>query len=393
MNKAILDQEVQEFILKNINKDIVGISLGKSPFPNVSSKELAEQIDSKRRSEGKLPLWYNTENVYYPQKIAIEQCSSQTTAKYKSALITGESVIDLTGGFGVDSYFFSETTKRVVHCEQNKELSAISSYNARLLGAEITYLPANGLDHLKSSDEVFDTIYIDPSRRVSSRKVFLLEDCEPDIISNKDVLLGRSSRLLIKTAPLLDIQSTIRELGEATQVHILSIRNECKEILYVIDRSGAMQDPPILCVLLNDQVNLTFEFKISEEREFHLATYSEPLNYVYEPDVALLKAGCFKLITKYFNVRKIHQHTHLYTSDDLNSGFPGRKFKIIASWAYSVFLKEQKFTKANIICRNFPITPENIRNKLKIKDGGEQYLLFCKGSKNELLVLYCERIS
>lgn len=392
MNKAILDQEVQEFIRKNISKDIVEISLGKSPFPNVSSKELAEQIDSKKRSEVKLPLWYNTDYIYYPSKIAMEQCSSQTTAKYKAALVSGESVIDLTGGLGVDAFFFSKRAKHVVHCEINNELSAISSYNAEVLGAEIIYVRANGLDHLESSEEVFDTIYVDPSRRVSSRKVFLLKDCEPDIISNKDLLLGRSSRLLIKTAPLLDIQSTIRELGSVSQVHVLSIKNECKEVLYVIDRAFSENDPPIICAILDDRENLTFKFKMSEERELNLDTYSEPLSYLYEPDVALLKAGCFKLITSHFKVKKIHQHTHLYTSDDPDSKFPGRKFKIIKPWSYSAFLKRQQFTKANIICRNFPLTPENIRKKLKIKDGGEEYLLFCKGSNNELLAVHCERI-
>ncbi|MHB1179642.1 MAG: THUMP-like domain-containing protein [Daejeonella sp.] len=393
MNKAIPHEEVQEFIQKNINKDIVRISLDKSPFANISSKELAEQIDSKRRSESKLPLWYNTAGIYYPPKIAIEQCSSEVTAKYKSTLIPGGTIIDLTGGFGVDAYFFSKRIKRVVHCEINKELSAISSFNASLLGVEITYITANGLDYLKSCKEVFDTIYVDPSRRINSRKVFLLKDCEPDLVSNKDLLLEKSSRLLIKTAPLLDIQSTVKELGTVTQVHVLSIKNECKEVLYVIDKAFSESDPPIICAILTGKENLTFKFKMSEEKKFRLDTYSEPLKYLYEPDVALLKAGCFKLITSRFNVKKIHQHTHLYTSDDPGSNFPGRKFKIIKSWTYSAFLKGQKFTKANIICRNFPVTPENIRKKLKIKDGGEQYLLFCKGSNNELLVLDCERIS
>ncbi len=302
-------------------------------------------------------------------------------------------MIDLTGGFGVDAYFFSETAKRVLHCELNSELSAISSYNAKVLGAEITYIRSNGLDHLASSAEVFDTIYIDPSRRVSSGKVFLLKDCEPDIISHKHLLLGRSSRLLIKTAPLLDIQSTVKELDTVSQVHVLSIKNECKEVLYVIDRAFSEKDPPIICTILDDKGNLTFTFKMSEEREFNLDTYSQPLGYLYEPDVALLKAGCFKLITSRFNIKKIHKHTHLYTSDELNTSFPGRRFRVMESRLYRDFAKAPKLSKANIICRNFPLSPENIRKKLKIRDGGEDYLLFCKGSNNELSAMHCQRVS
>ena len=392
MNKAILNKDVQEFIRRNINTDITRISLSKSPFLEISSKELAEQIDGKRRCEKKLPLWFNTNNIYYPQKLAIEQCSSEAAAKYKSTLLFGDKIIDLTGGFGVDSYFFSEKAKNIIQCEINKELSDISRHNSTVLGANINYICTDGIEYLKTSIEAFDTIYVDPSRRISLRKVFFLKDCDPDVFRNKDLLLKKSSRLLIKTAPLLDIQSTIKELQQVTQVHIISIKNECKEVLYVIDEAFSETDPPILCVVLTDAENLTFKFRFSEEKEFYLDTYSAPLNYLYEPDVALLKAGCFKLITKKFDVKKIHQHTHLYTSEELTKNFIGRKFKIITTWDYGTFLKEQKFTKANIICRNFPLDPAQIRKKLKIEDGGEMYLLFCTGSKNELLVIYCERI-
>lgn len=393
MNKAILNKDVQEFIHRNINTDITRISLSKSPFLEVSSKELAEQIDAKRRCENKLPLWFNTHSIYYPQKLAIEQSSSEALAKYKSTLLLGDNIIDLTGGLGVDTYFFSKKAKQVIHCEINKELSDISSYNSAVLGADISYISTDGIEYLKTSIEAFDTIYVDPSRRISSRKVFFLKDCEPDVFSNRDLLLKKSSRLLIKTAPLLDIQSTIKELQQVTQVHIISIKNECKEILYVIDKAFSEKDPPIIGIVVTDTENLTFKFRFSEEKEFYLDKYSVPLNYLYEPDVALLKAGCFKLITKQFNVKKIQQHTHLYTSEELNKNFIGRKFKIISAWDYGTFLKEQKFTKANIICRNFPLDPEKIRKKLKIEDGGEKYLLFCTGSNNELLVIYCERIS
>lgn len=392
MNKAILNTDIQAFINKNIDADISRLSLSKSLFPAVSSRELAEQIDSKRRSQHKLSLWFNTEGIYFPPKLSIEQASSEAAARYKSGLICGKRVIDLTGGFGVDSYFFSKKAAHVTHCEINKELSEISDHNSRVLGADMACLNIDGLEYLSTSDETFDTIYIDPSRRKNARKVFLLKDCEPDVPGNLDLFLKRSDRIIIKTAPLLDLLSTIRELKQVSEVHVISIRNECKEILWIIDKNNLETDPLIICAALKEDKIDRYSFRLSQEKEFRINEYSEPLTFIYEPDVALLKAGCFKLISRDFGVEKLHQHTHLYTSYKLNTDFIGRSFKLIKVWNYGTFIKEHTFRKANIICRNFPLSPEILKKKLKINDGGEEYLLFCTGSKNELLVLNCERI-
>jgi len=392
VNKAILNIGVQKFIKDNLKTEIPVISLGKSPFTSVSSKELAEQVDSKKRCEHKLPTWFKTPGLYYPQKLAIEQASSEIAARYKSNLIIGDDIIDLTGGIGIDSYFFALKAKNVTHCELNPELSAISEYNSHILGVTINYQKVNGLEYLHKTDKIYSTIYIDPSRRVDSKKVFLLKDCEPDVISHLDFLKSRSGFLLIKTAPLLDIQSTINELKEVSTVHIISIKNECKELLYFIDRQNKGNDPLINCVLLGAEEEKIYSFKLSEEKHFQIKAYSEPLTYIYEPDVALLKSGCFKLITRDFNIHKIQVNTHLYTSYKLNNSFLGRIFILKKAWNYAIFLKEQKFNKANIICRNFPLSPEDLKKKLKISDGGDEYLLFCTSHKNELLVLNCERI-
>lgn len=392
MNKAILDTDIQDFINKNINADISRLSLSKSPFPSVSSKELAEQIDSKRRAEYKLPLWFNTSGIYYPLKISIEQASSEIAARYKADLIRGEKVIDLTGGFGVDSYFFSKKEKDVTHCEINKGLSEISQHNAQVLGADIQFVNADGLEYLRISGQTFDTIYVDPSRRKNARKVFLLKDCEPDVPGNMDLFLKKSDRIIIKTAPLLDLQSTISELKQVSEVHVISIKNECKEIVWIIDKNESKTDPAIVCAALIEHKTQIYRFRLSEEKEFRITDYSDPLTFIYEPDVALLKAGCFKLISRDFGLGKLHQHTHLYTSGKLNSNFIGRSFKLKKTWNYGAFMKENTVRKANIICRNFPLSPETLRKKLKINDGGEEYLLFCTGRKNELLVLNCERL-
>jgi 16S rRNA G966 N2-methylase RsmD len=391
VNKNILDGEVQKFINFNLHVDIPTISLKKSPFTLVSSKELAEQIDSKKRCELKLPRWFNSKGIYYPPKIAIEQASSEITAKYKADLIQGEELIDLTGGIGVDSLFFARIAKSVTHCEINQELSEIAEYNSKILGLSIHFIHSNGLEYLLKSNKIFSTIYIDPSRRINSKKVFMLKDCEPDIISNLQLLKDHSSRILIKTAPLLDIQSSIKELKQVHSIHVISIKNECKELLIIIDKEEKTDDPLITCALLGDDEK-TYSFKLSEEKELQIHKYSEPLEYIYEPDAALLKAGCFKLITRDFNCDKIHQHTHLYTSNQLMNLFPGRKFILKKAWEYGTFIKENQIKKANIICRNFGLSPEEIKKNLKINDGGNEYLLFCTGAKNERLVLNCARI-
>lgn len=391
MNKNILDSEVQKFINHNLAVDIPTLSLKKSPFALVSSKELAEQIDSKKRCELKLPSWFKAQGIYYPAKIAIEQASSEITAKYKAELILGDELIDLTGGIGIDTLFFAMKAKSVTHCEINQELSEIAEYNSRIFGLDINYIHSNGLDYLLTSNKTFSTIYIDPSRRISLKKVFMLKDCEPNIISNLQLLRDHSSRIIIKSAPLLDIQSSIKELKQVSSIHVVSSKNECKELLIIIDKEQETDDPLITCTLLGDDEK-TYSFKLSEEKEFQIHKYSEPLEYIYEPDAALLKAGCFKLITRDFNSNKIHQHTHLYTSTELLNSFPGRTFILKKAWDYGTFIKENQVKKANIICRNFGLRPEEIKKKLKINDGGIEYLLFCTGPKNERLVLNCERL-
>jgi len=207
-----------------------------------------------------------------------------------------------------------------------------------------------------------------------------------------EFLFEKSDRVIIKTAPLLDLQSTIKELGNVTAVHIASVKNECKEVLYIIDQGTSGTDPMVTCALLVSGSEITYTFRFSEEKDFRINQYSDPLGFIYEPDVALLKAGCFKLITRDFNVIKLHQHTHLYTSDKLIESFPGRIFKLLSARPYSEFLKNQPFKKANLICRNFPLTPQVLGKKLKITDGGSEYLIFCTSNRKELMVLHCERL-
>jgi 16S rRNA G966 N2-methylase RsmD len=392
LNPHVTNIAVQQFVNEHLDADITRILLRKSPFPDVSSKELVEQIDSKKRSEKKLPLWFNTANIYYPPKLSIEQSSSELTADYKKNLAVGGKLIDLTGGFGVDSYYFSQTVKEVTCCELNAELSQIATYNASLLKANnIRFVNADSIGYLQQTDEVFHTIFADPSRRIKNSKVFMLKDCEPDVVANTDLLLSKAGRIIIKTSPLLDISSGLKELKHVSSIHVISVKNDCKELLWIIDRDYT-EEPQIHCAAINDAGTQTFSFRLSEERSLLISSYSDPKKYLYEPDVALLKAGCFKLITKQFNVEKLHSNTHLYTSEECIIDFPGRVFEVVACLDYKSFIKAGFPDKANIITRNFPSTPEEIKKKHRIADGGSNYLLFTTGLSNQLLVIQAKRL-
>lgn len=387
MNKNIFDPRVQQFLEEHIKGDIHKIALSKSPFDNISSRELAEQLDSRRRAEKKLPLWFNTSGIIFPPKLSIEQSSSEVTAAYKSELIKGNKIIDLTGGFGVDTYFFSKKAKEVVHCEKRRELSILAGHNLSILGAEnIRFINADSIEFLKETEEIFDTLYVDPSRRIESKKVFLLKDTEPAVVSNLALFLTKASRIIIKTSPLFDIQSGLNELSQVSAVHVVSVKNECKELLWVIDK-GFVGEAEIISTAISTSGQKSFRFKISDERSLSIDSYSVPLKYLYEPDVALLKAGCFKSITQAFPVLKLHQHSHLYTSENFVADFPGKVFNINAVSDYKQFIKENQLKKANVISRNFPHSPDELKKKHKISDGGPEYLIFTTVFRNNLQVI------
>ncbi|MBC8053999.1 MAG: hypothetical protein H7Y13_13120 [Sphingobacteriaceae bacterium] len=387
MNSNIINPAVQQFLLEYINDDVNRIALSKSPFADVSSRELAEQLDGKQRVKKKLPLWFDTPEIVFPPKLSIEQSSSQQTAEYKSKLAKGKRLIDLTGGFGVDTFFFSKKVDQVTHCEQNTELSKIAEHNLKMLGAEnITFANHNSLLYLQATDEIFDTLYVDPSRRIQTKKVFLLKDTEPDVVTYLPLFLSKASRIIIKTSPLFDIQSGLRELSNVSEIHVVSVKNDCKELLWVIDRDFE-GEPEIICAALLPASHQTFSFKLSDEKNLELDSYSDALKYLYEPDVALLKAGCFKTIAERFQLRKLNTNTHLYTSDNLISDFIGKKFVVNTVLDYRTFVKQNQVKKANIISRNFPHSPEELKKKHKISDGGDEYLIFTTVFPNTLQVI------
>ena len=392
MNKDILNTVSQSFINENINSDPASLLFRKNQDTSVDIKLLVEQIEARKKSEKKLPTWFNTQKIYYPNKINIEQTSSEITAQYKSELISGTSIIDLTGGFGVDSFYFSKRFKKVVHSEINADLSSIAKHNFEQLEANnIKCLAVDGLDYLKTSDEQFDWIYIDPSRRHDKKgKVFFLRDCLPNIPEHLNLLFNHSKNILIKTSPLLDISAGIQELKHVKSIQVVAVKNEVKELLWILEKDYNGEIIVNTSNIKGDSTEL-FQFSPDEESLIEI-NYSDPLTYLYEPNAAILKSGAFKSISKQLDVFKLHPNTHLYTHNELID-FPGRRFKIEKLLPYNKKLlkKELMYMKANISTRNFPESVDQIKRKLHIKDGGNDFLFFTTSIIKNKVIIMCSK--
>lgn len=389
MNSEILSKEVQQFINDNLSSRIHKILLKKSPFSNVTSKELVEQIESKSKSEQKLPTWFTTANIYYPNKLNLSQTSSEITAHYKASLLHGNIIADITAGLGVDSFAFSAKMKHVVHVEQNDVLSTIAKHNFKQLGiTNIDFIPKEGISFLHKSSVVFDWIYIDPSRRdKNNKKVYYLSDCEPNITNQIDFLFSKSKNILLKTGPLLDIISGLNQLNNVKEIHIVAVSNDVKELLWVLEKDY-IEEPMIKTVNFKNDTIQNFRFRLSEEHAA-ISSYTLPQKYLYEPNAAILKSGVFKLIGKHYKLHKLHSNSHLYTSNILVP-FPGRVFKVMDVLDYSKkSIKLLGLKKANITIRNFPDSVEQIRKKLRVTEGGNSYIFGTTDMNQNLLLINC----
>lgn len=390
--KQLLTEEVQQFINDRIGKSVSDLAFQKNPFPQVDWKLMLNQIEAKSKAKDKLPTWFSKSKIIFPSKVAVEQTSSEQTAHYKSNLIVGNSLIDLTGGFGVDTFYFSKRFSKVNHCERNNELSEIVKHNfSQLKVNNINCISGDSELILSDLNQKFDWIFIDPSRRNDAKgKVFILSDCEPNVPELLDFYYKFSSSILIKTAPLLDLSAGLKELKNVATIHIIALENEVKELLWEIKQNHS--DFPII-----KTVNITkkgiekFEFKKFTDTQKPL--FSEPEKYLYEPNTAVMKSGGFDEVSSQFDIKKLHQHSHLYTSDK-EITFCGRVFEIQKQLSYNkiemkLFLENQK---ANVTVRNFPETVENIRKKWKIKDGGELFCFFTTDLNNNKIVLLCKKL-
>lgn len=389
--ELLLQTEIQDFINKNLNEDSSKLALKKNPFPEVNYSVLINQIIAKKKAKDKLPTWFSTENIVYPEKISIEQTSSETTAKYKASLVLGEKLIDCTGGFGIDDYYFSKQFQSAIHCELNADLSQVVKHNFEVLKAiNIECIQGDSTRILEQLNQKFDCIYIDPSRRNDAKgKVFMLADCLPNVVDLQDFYYQYTNTILIKTAPILDLHAGLLELKNVAEIHIVAVDNEVKELLWKIDKNFDAS-PEIIAVNLEKEKQTITKI---ESTKSYFASYNLPKIYLYEPNASLMKSGGFEAVSELFSIGKLHQHSHLYTSDELID-FPGRRFQInaIIPFQKKEILENIQGKKMNVSTRNFPIKPEEIKKKYKITDGGMVFAFFTTNMNNEKIILLCTKL-
>lgn len=391
MNTQLLNPEVQEYLENHKATPLPEFIFKGSPFKDISVQELAEQLEGRKKAKGKLPLWFKTKKIIYPNRLNLEQTSSVKTATYKASLFKGKTLVDATGGFGIDAYYFARHVDKVTHIELDVNLSDIAKKNAATLSIKnIEFVKCDSIDYLSKTPLTFDIIYLDPGRRTHAKgKVFMLKDCLPNVPLYKKLLLSKCSELWIKTSPLLDITAGIQELKNVSEIHIVAVKNEVKELLWKLTK--AADTTPDLTIVNLESSDPILNVTTAELLEA-LPNYSEPQRFLYEPNAALMKSGAFNWVCKKFDIHKIAQHSHLYTSEELKE-FAGRKFKIEKVIQYSKKIAAAlSLKKANVTTRNFPLRVTEIRKKFKIKEGGNAYLFFTTLESGQLVVIVCYKI-
>ena len=378
MNQEKLNK-IRVFVAKYKGADLHSLLLKKSPFPEVSMQELVQQIKGRKVAEKKFPF-LNQENIIFPPNLNLEQASSQDTADFKKQFFKGKKFVDLTCGFGIDAYFLSQNFEEITLIEKNTELLDIVKHNWEVLGRKTKFINQKLEDFLKNNKEHFDLIYLDPARRDNhNRKVFLLEDLSPNIIEIQEQLSDISTEILIKLSPLIDIQHLVSSLKNICKIWIIAVKNEVKEVLVYLNKTE--NQPEISCINLQS-TEPEFHFNLDDEKNCQ-SEFSIPKKYIYIPNNSVLKSGAFNLVSEKFGLKKLHQNTHIYTSEEKIEHFPGRIFETEEINSKAIKKGEQ----FNIITKNFPLKPEEIKKKYKIKDGGNQYLIAVKSlSGNHFLV-------
>ena len=392
MDKSqLLHPEIQAFIRDNENADLPKMIMQKK-HADLPIQEIAEQIKSRRKAKEKLPTWYKTKGVLYPPSVSIEQSSSEITAEYKTRLLSGKSALDLTGGFGVDSYYLSKKYDSLTYVEESEDLVSLVRHNYSVFKqANINIVSSSAENFIDQNKDRFDLIYIDPDRRPGNMRARGFEDSKPDLLRLLPSLLRISDKIIVKASPMLDISMALSMLKNVEKVTVLAVANEVKELLFTLGKQ-IQTDPQIRCVNLITNGDHILKYTLSDllQEEYRIAELS---SYLYEPNAAILKAGGYNLLCQHYNLEKLNRNTHLYTSNKLVGDFPGRVFEVKGNVSYnkksvSAHLVTQK---ANVGVRNFPDTPDQVKKKLGLKDGGSQYLFGYRDLNDKPRVAICAK--
>ena len=391
-----MNTATRDFIEKHLKDDVRQLALQKFP-DDVDKMLVLNQIEARQLLSKKVPSWASNPDLLFPRHLSIEQCSSELTAKYKASIISGgDTFVDLTGGLGIDSYFLSEKFKTSYYVENQKELCDLAEHNFGVLGRKITVINSDAESFI-SKNHNFDLIFIDPARRdIYNRKMVSLHDCSPDVIElqrnlsktpveTRFIASQCITSMLIKASPMLDISLITNELQNISEIHIVSVKNECKEILIKIE-PGFDGEIKYFCVdlqpvgtrhALSPQDAMVFQFVESEEKSAIPSFSSTVKKYLYEPNASLMKSGAFKLISQRFGIEKLHVNSHLYTSDNLVSDFPGRIFEVIGFAPFNKKIKKEllnDITEASVAIRNFPLSANDLRKTLNLRESDKNFV-------------------
>lgn len=417
---AMMNEQTRRFISEHADDNIRLLALQGDKYAGVDLPLALDQIAGRQVARRKLPAWAAIEGIVYPPHLSMEQCSSEQTARYKAALAAsllardgvesgscaGNPVfVDLTGGFGVDFSFIATALKTeegegCVYVEQQQHLCELVRHNLSLLGLSgSTVVCGDGVDYLHRLHRA-GIIFLDPARRdAHGGRTYSIQDCTPDVSGLCDELLEKGLFVMLKLSPMLDWRKAIGDLRGTCEVHILSVGNECKELLLVLSaqKKGALR---IFCV--NDADTFTFSYEDKDASAAPSGLLSADAasfsvlrdSFLYEPNASIMKAGCFAQLCRQFEVRSLHPNSHLFVASSLISDFPGRRFKIRN--VSTMNKKELKkvmggLSKANVSVRNFPIGAEELRRRLKLKDGGDTYLFGTTLADKTHVLLFCQR--
>ena len=421
-----VDDATWQFIDEHLQEDVRQLALQKNKYKDIDFEFALWQIQGRQKTRDKLPFLASIPRFVCPPSLALEQCSSEITAKYKRIIIndilcrdtacrvstendpdkssqntacrvsTGNHRImaDLTGGFGIDTLFFSKLFETCHYVEPQQQLCDIMAYNRKLLQLDHIQIHQSTMEDFIQEMEPVDLLYLDPSRRdTHGKKVSGIEDCTPNMVQHKDILLQKSRKLLLKLSPMLDIKRALAQLPGTKDVYVLAVGGECKELLMLMD-AGTQTSLRYHAVNLwpdgNVMKEVCFDFTDEEEQNAIPKFDSQIRKYLYEPNAAILKAGAFKLLATHFGLNKLHLHSHLYTSDDLIHDFPGRIFRVQDVFSYKEAKTALKaLRKANVAVRNFPQSADELKKSLKLVDGGEVYLFGTTLDNGQKVIISC----
>lgn len=385
MNEATLEQ-----IRRHRQDDVRQLALkGMDPL-------VVQQIAGWQVARTKVPSWAEVEGLHYPRHLSLEQCSSEQTARYKASLLSpGDTFVDLTGGFGVDFFFMSQPFQRRVYVEQQQELCDIARHNFDLLNHPCTVVCGSATEYLQQMPHA-SAIYIDPARRdAHGARTYSISDCTPNVLELQELLVKKADRVIIKLSPMLDWHKAASDLQHISAIHIVSVQNECKELLLVL-ADGAMSEAPVVCInLLADGTHQRFEYNPATNAQSTNINAKVNATYLYEPNASIMKAGCFDEIGNFYQICKLSANSHLYVSDHEVKDFPGRGFQILSIPSMNKReLKEalRDIDRANITVRNFPMSAEALRKRLRLKDGGDLYIFATTVGDGSHQLFICRKI-